>query len=150
MFSFPSLLCALLMANQCPSPPNPRSLVRSPPRTNSHNQCGLRLFTRVDTAYHVRLVRRTHTPFWLFLPLAGAVYQRVGGHQDRKVRFFTSNGSSLRSPRTRLMEHFDSLAGSIAYKHMLGPSVQTLGRIQERGFYIVTASVDRCVAHFRI
>jgi acyl-coenzyme A thioesterase 9 len=43
------------------------------------------------------------------------------------------------------MEHLDSLAGSIAYKHMLGPSVQTLGRIQERGFYIVTASVDRCV-----
>ena len=41
------------------------------------------------------------------------------------------------------MEHLDSLAGSIAYKHMLGPSVETLGRIQERGFYIVTASVDR-------
>ncbi|KAF5375348.1 hypothetical protein D9615_008028 [Tricholomella constricta] len=43
----------------------------------------------------------------------------------------------------KLMEHLDSLAGSISYKHMLGPSVQTLGRIQERGFYIVTASVDR-------
>ncbi|GLB44663.1 putative thioesterase thiol ester dehydrase-isomerase [Lyophyllum shimeji] len=43
----------------------------------------------------------------------------------------------------KLMEHLDSLAGSIAYKHMLGPGVQTLGRIQERGFYIVTASVDR-------
>jgi len=41
------------------------------------------------------------------------------------------------------MEHLDSLAGSIAYKHMLGPGVETLGRIQERGFYIVTASVDR-------
>jgi hypothetical protein len=48
------------------------------------------------------------------------------------------------------MEHFDSLAGSIAYKHMLGPSVQTLGRIQERGFYIVTASVDRCVPRLQI
>ncbi|OAX32604.1 Thioesterase/thiol ester dehydrase-isomerase [Rhizopogon vinicolor AM-OR11-026] len=42
-----------------------------------------------------------------------------------------------------LMEHLDSLAGSISYKHMLGPGVETLGRIQERGFYIVTASVDR-------
>lgn len=42
------------------------------------------------------------------------------------------------------MEHLDSLAGSIAYKHMLGPNVETLGKIHERGFYIVTASVDRC------
>lgn len=42
-----------------------------------------------------------------------------------------------------LMEHLDSLAGSISYKHMLGPDVETLGRIRERGFYIVTASVDR-------
>jgi acyl-coenzyme A thioesterase 9 len=44
-----------------------------------------------------------------------------------------------------LMEHLDSLAGSISYKHMLGPGVETLGRINERGFYIVTASVDRLV-----
>ncbi|KDQ54503.1 hypothetical protein JAAARDRAFT_38173 [Jaapia argillacea MUCL 33604] len=43
----------------------------------------------------------------------------------------------------KLMEHLDSLAGSIAYKHMLGPEVETLGNIQERGFYIVTAAVDR-------
>lgn len=48
----------------------------------------------------------------------------------------------------RLMEHLDSLAGSIAYKHMLGPTVETLGRIQERGFYLVTASVDRCLTTF--
>ncbi len=45
------------------------------------------------------------------------------------------------------MEHLDSLAGSIAYKHMLGPKVETLGRIHERGFYIVTASVDRSVLY---
>lgn len=45
-----------------------------------------------------------------------------------------------------LMEHLDSLSGSIAYKHMLGPDVETLGRISERGFYIVTASVDRYVS----
>ncbi|KAM6492234.1 thioesterase thiol ester dehydrase-isomerase [Amanita muscaria] len=43
----------------------------------------------------------------------------------------------------KLMEHLDSLAGSIAYKHMLGPGVETLGQIHERGFYIVTAAVDR-------
>lgn len=43
----------------------------------------------------------------------------------------------------KLMEHLDSLAGSIAYKHVLGPSVETLDRVKERGFYIVTASVDR-------
>jgi len=56
---------------------------------------------------------------------------------------------ALSFPRTwlkgeyRLMENLDSLAGSIAYKHMLGPSVRALGRMQDRGFYIVTASVDR-------
>ncbi|RXW18653.1 hypothetical protein EST38_g7214 [Candolleomyces aberdarensis] len=43
----------------------------------------------------------------------------------------------------KLMENFDSLAGSIAYKHMLGPSVKSVGSIEDRGFYIVTASVDR-------
>lgn len=41
------------------------------------------------------------------------------------------------------MEHLDSLAGSISYKHMLGPGVETFGLVQERGFYLVTASVDR-------
>lgn len=41
------------------------------------------------------------------------------------------------------MEHLDSLAGSIAYKHMLGPATETIGKIQERGYYIVTAAVDR-------
>ena len=46
----------------------------------------------------------------------------------------------------KLMEHLDSLAGSIAYKHVLGPDVETLGKIQERGFYIVTASIDRSVS----
>lgn len=45
-----------------------------------------------------------------------------------------------------LMEHLDSLAGSISYKHMLGPDVETLGRISERGFYVVTASVDRYIS----
>lgn len=45
----------------------------------------------------------------------------------------------------KLMEHLDSLAGSIAYKHMLGPTVETVGKVKEQGFYIVTAAVDRCV-----
>ncbi|KAI0668880.1 Thioesterase/thiol ester dehydrase-isomerase [Trametes maxima] len=40
-----------------------------------------------------------------------------------------------------LMEHLDSLAGSIAYKHMLGPDVSALPK--NAGFYMVTASVDR-------
>ncbi|KAI6146038.1 thioesterase thiol ester dehydrase-isomerase [Pisolithus tinctorius] len=54
---------------------------------------------------------------------------------------YTNASGGLRTGM--LMEHLDSLAGSIAYKHMLGPSVETLGRVQERGFYIVTASVER-------
>ncbi|RPD60785.1 Thioesterase/thiol ester dehydrase-isomerase [Lentinus tigrinus ALCF2SS1-6] len=40
-----------------------------------------------------------------------------------------------------LMEHLDSLAGSIAYKHMLGPNVNKLP--EDAGFYMVTASVER-------
>ncbi|KAI0369063.1 Thioesterase/thiol ester dehydrase-isomerase [Pilatotrama ljubarskyi] len=40
-----------------------------------------------------------------------------------------------------LMEHLDSLARSIAYKHMLGPDVSALPK--NAGFYMVTASVDR-------
>jgi hypothetical protein len=41
------------------------------------------------------------------------------------------------------MEDLDSLAGSIAYKHMLEPGASQVG--QGRGFYIVTASVERSV-----
>ena len=40
-----------------------------------------------------------------------------------------------------LLEHLDSLAGGIAYKHMLGPAVEVLSK--DQGFYMVTASVDR-------
>ncbi|KAG6332320.1 hypothetical protein ID866_6767 [Astraeus odoratus] len=54
---------------------------------------------------------------------------------------YTNASGGLRTGM--LMEHLDSLAGSIAYKHVLGPEVETLGRIQERGFYIVTAAVER-------
>lgn len=45
------------------------------------------------------------------------------------------------------MEQLDALAGSIAYKHVLGPSVPDLvsGGPSSRGFYLVTASVDRWV-----
>ena len=42
-----------------------------------------------------------------------------------------------------LMENLDSLAGSIAYKHQLGPDVQALPK--DAGFYMVTASVERSV-----
>ncbi|KAH6911882.1 Thioesterase/thiol ester dehydrase-isomerase [Coprinopsis sp. MPI-PUGE-AT-0042] len=41
----------------------------------------------------------------------------------------------------KVMEDLDSLAGSIAYKHMLEPGASQVG--QGRGFYIVTASVER-------
>ena len=45
-----------------------------------------------------------------------------------------------------LMEHLDSLAGGIAYKHMLGPEVEQQEQsVTQRGFYIVTASVERYV-----
>ena len=37
----------------------------------------------------------------------------------------------------------DALAGSIAYKHILEPGVSNLGAIKDRGFYLVTAAVDR-------
>ncbi|KAG6845152.1 hypothetical protein H0H87_012948 [Tephrocybe sp. NHM501043] len=63
-----------------------------------------------------------------------------GSSAEQKEEYINASGG-IRTGK--LMEHLDSLAGSIAYKHMLGPGVQTLGRIQERGFYIVTASVDR-------
>lgn len=42
------------------------------------------------------------------------------------------------------MEVLDSTAGSVAYKHVLGPDAETIGTIREQGFYVVTASVDRC------
>ncbi|KAF8584449.1 Thioesterase/thiol ester dehydrase-isomerase [Ramaria rubella] len=43
----------------------------------------------------------------------------------------------------KLMEHLDSLAGSIAYKHVLGPGINMAENVQDREFFIVTAAVDR-------
>ncbi|KJA15154.1 hypothetical protein HYPSUDRAFT_149535 [Hypholoma sublateritium FD-334 SS-4] len=63
------------------------------------------------------------------------------GSSSQLLEQYTNASGGIRTGK--LMEHLDSLAGSIAYKHMLGPGVETLGRIQETGFYIVTASVDR-------
>ncbi|KAF8961594.1 Thioesterase/thiol ester dehydrase-isomerase [Flammula alnicola] len=63
------------------------------------------------------------------------------GTSSNLLEQYTNASGGIRTGK--LMEHLDSLAGSIGYKHMLPPGVQTLGRIQERGFYIVTASVDR-------
>ncbi|KAG9096285.1 hypothetical protein FS749_008780 [Ceratobasidium sp. UAMH 11750] len=56
---------------------------------------------------------------------------------------FTNAGGGLRTGL--IMEQLDALAGSIAYKHVLGPSVPDLGSVgpSSRGFYLVTASVDR-------
>ncbi|KAJ3809201.1 Thioesterase/thiol ester dehydrase-isomerase [Lentinula aff. lateritia] len=44
----------------------------------------------------------------------------------------------------KLMEHLDSLAGSISYKHVLGPTKSEL-KVEEMGLYIVTAAVERQV-----
>lgn len=63
------------------------------------------------------------------------------GSSSEILEQYTNASGGIRTGK--LMENLDSLAGSIAYKHMLGPSVRALGRIQDRGFYIVTASVDR-------
>jgi hypothetical protein len=42
------------------------------------------------------------------------------------------------------MEDLDALAGGVAYKHLLEPGVTQLkGGVSERGFYVVTASVER-------
>ncbi|TEB22448.1 Thioesterase/thiol ester dehydrase-isomerase [Coprinellus micaceus] len=63
-----------------------------------------------------------------------------GSSAETLERYINASGG-IRTGK--LMENLDSLAGSIAYKHMLGPSVESLGPIEDRGFYIVTASVDR-------
>ncbi|KAG8910201.1 hypothetical protein FRC02_007346, partial [Tulasnella sp. 418] len=42
----------------------------------------------------------------------------------------------------KLMEHLDSIAGSVAYKHVLPPG-QTIDDISNAGFYVVTAAADR-------
>ncbi|PVG02136.1 Thioesterase/thiol ester dehydrase-isomerase [Serendipita vermifera] len=44
----------------------------------------------------------------------------------------------------KLMEDLDALAGGVAYKHLMEPGVTQLrGGTNERGFYVVTASVER-------
>ena len=56
---------------------------------------------------------------------------------------YTNASGGIRTGK--LMEHLDSLAGSISYKHVLGRGIELFGCTQDRGFYIVTASVDRYV-----
>ncbi|KAJ7239970.1 Thioesterase/thiol ester dehydrase-isomerase [Mycena haematopus] len=63
------------------------------------------------------------------------------GSSPKLLEHYTNVHGGIRTGK--LLEHLDSLAGSISYKHMLGPGVDSLGKIEERGFYIVTASVDR-------
>ncbi|KAJ7777578.1 Thioesterase/thiol ester dehydrase-isomerase [Mycena maculata] len=63
------------------------------------------------------------------------------GSSPKLLEQYTNVHGGIRTGK--LMEHLDSLAGSISYKHMLGPGVGSLGKIEDRGFYIVTASVDR-------
>ena len=54
---------------------------------------------------------------------------------------YTNTSGGIRTGM--LMEHLDSLAGSIAYKHVLGPDVDEKTWMKRRDFYIVTASVER-------
>lgn len=54
---------------------------------------------------------------------------------------YTNASGGIRTGK--IMEVLDSTAGSVAYKHVLGPEAETVGTIQEQGFYVVTASVDR-------
>lgn len=55
---------------------------------------------------------------------------------------YTNASGGIRTGK--IMEVLDSTAGSVAYKHVLGPDAETIGTIREQGFYVVTASVDRC------
>ncbi|KAE9400877.1 Thioesterase/thiol ester dehydrase-isomerase [Gymnopus androsaceus JB14] len=43
----------------------------------------------------------------------------------------------------KIIEHLDSLAGSISYKHVLGPTSRSALKVEEMGLYIVTAGVER-------
>ncbi|KAI0748818.1 HotDog domain-containing protein [Irpex lacteus] len=55
---------------------------------------------------------------------------------------YTNTSGGIRTGM--LMEHLDNIAGSIAYKYMLGDEGGEGGRsVSELGYYIVTASVDR-------
>ena len=57
------------------------------------------------------------------------------------LEHYTNASGGIRTGK--IMEVLDSTAGSVAYKHLLGPEAETVGTIQEQGFYVVTASVDR-------
>ncbi|KAF9644432.1 thioesterase thiol ester dehydrase-isomerase [Thelephora ganbajun] len=53
---------------------------------------------------------------------------------------YTNASGGIRTGK--IMEVLDSTAGSVAYKHLLGPEVETVGTMQEQGFYVVTASLS--------
>ncbi|KAF5332044.1 hypothetical protein D9758_016557 [Tetrapyrgos nigripes] len=63
------------------------------------------------------------------------------GSSPKILEEYTNASGGIRTGK--LMEHLDSLAGSIAYKHMLGPGIESVGNTKEVGFYIVTAAVER-------
>jgi len=63
------------------------------------------------------------------------------GSEFEILEQYTNASGGVRTGK--LMENLDSLAESIAYKHMLSPSVRALGHIRDHGFQIVKASVDR-------
>ena len=65
-----------------------------------------------------------------------------GGIRTGEVFLPTTVAPVLSSKIGKLMEHLDSLASSIAYKHA---SVGVVEDVRGAGFYIVTAAVDRYV-----
>lgn len=70
---------------------------------------------------------------------------RTGMVQKSTPQALTYLQTDLMRDIGKIMEHLDSLAGSIAYKYVLGASVEKLKTISDAGFYIVTASIDRYV-----
>ena len=60
---------------------------------------------------------------------------------------YTNTSGGVRTGK--LMEHLDSLAGSISYKHLLG-AVNSIANVTELGFYLVTASVDRYLCSLQL
>ncbi|KZT61476.1 Thioesterase/thiol ester dehydrase-isomerase [Calocera cornea HHB12733] len=61
--------------------------------------------------------------------------------QPSMLEQYTNVAGGIRNGK--LMEHLDSLAGSAAYKHILGPTADSPSSLSSIDFYLVTAAVER-------
>ncbi|KZO98279.1 Thioesterase/thiol ester dehydrase-isomerase [Calocera viscosa TUFC12733] len=61
--------------------------------------------------------------------------------QPSMLEQYTNVAGGIRNGK--LMEHLDSLAGSAAYKHILGPAADSPSSLSSIDFYLVTAAVER-------